>query len=349
MKAEVGVSAPAGAAADATSGAAAGATSSAAAATGDAPGGPGSSSGSSRGVQGLALLAATLAVSTGAPLARWAAPTPALAIAALRTAFAGLVLTLAGARQLRALAALSARDRLRVAASGLLLGAHFGTWIASLSLTSTTASVALASTLPAFAALMARLNRDVVTRREWLGIGVAALGCLVLAAGAYFEDRAGASGGGGVALASRRALLGDLLALTGAACGAAYLVIGRQLRAAVPMTPYLGVVNLVAAASLALACAATATPLAPAGAHAWAAVLLLGCFTSAGGHTLINVVVRVLPTHLVALASLGETLFSSLIAWAVFAEVPPWHAALGSAIVVIGIGVGFVRKSASAR
>lgn len=290
-----------------------------------------------RGLQGLALAAAALAVSTGAPLARWAAPTPALAIAALRTGLAGLVLTLAGARQLPALARLAPRHRLRVLGAGLLLGAHFGTWIASLSFTSTAASVALVSTSPAFAALLARANGDVVTRREWLGIAVAALGCLVLAAGAY------ASGGG--ELTSSRALLGDLLALAGAACGAAYLVLGRQLRAAVPMTPYLGVVNLVAAAGLAAAAALTATPLLPSSTQAWLAVLLLGCFTSAGGHTLLNVVVRVLPTHVVALAALGETLGSSLIAWAAFGEVPPWHAALGGGIVVLGIGVGFVRKA----
>lgn len=294
-----------------------------------------------RGLQGLALAAAALAVSTGAPLARWAAPTPALAIAALRTSVAGLVLTLAGARQLPALVRLAPRHRLRVLASGLLLGAHFGTWIASLSFTSTAASVALVSTSPAFAALLARANGDVVTRREWQGIAVAALGCLVLAAGAY-------AGGGAGELTSSRALLGDVLALAGAACGAAYLVLGRQLRAAVPMTPYLGVVNLLAAAGLAAAAALTATPLLPTSTHAWIAVLLLGGFTSAGGHTLLNVVVRVLPTHVVALAALGETLGSSLIAWAAFGEVPPWHAALGGGIVVLGIGVGFVRKAPSA-
>jgi drug/metabolite transporter (DMT)-like permease len=287
----------------------------------------------------LALAAAALAVSTGAPLARWAAPTPALAISALRTAFAGVVLCLAGARQLHQLARLGARDRLRVVAAGLLLALHFGTWIASLSLTSTAASVALVSTSPAFAALLAGVNRDVVTRREWIGIAIAALGCAVVAGGDW---RAGELAG---SLTGGRALLGDALALAGAVSGAAYLVIGRQLRAAVPMTPYLGVVNLVASAALLGACALTATPIAPASGHAWLAVALAGCFTSAGGHTLLNAVVRILPTHLVALAALGETIGSSLIAWAAFGEVPPWHGALGGVIVIAGIGLGFVRKA----
>ena len=284
-----------------------------------------------RQLQGLALLAAALLVSTGAPLARWAAPMPPLAIAALRTAVAGVVLCLVGARELRQLAALSRADRLRVVAAGLLLAAHFGTWIASLSWTSTAASVALVSTAPAFAALLAGVNGDSVARREWLGILVAALGCAVLAGGDW--------------QAGGRALVGDALALAGAVSAAGYLVIGRQLRGAVAMTPYLGAVNLVAALALLAACLATGAAIAPPTTAAWIAVGLAGAITSAGGHTLLNAVARILPTHLVALASLGEIIGSTLIAWAAFGEVPPWHGAIGGAIVVLGIGVGFIRRA----
>jgi drug/metabolite transporter (DMT)-like permease len=256
---------------------------------------------------------------------------PPLAISALRTAVAGLVLSVAGAGQLRAIAQLRRADQLRVLGAGLFLAAHFGTWIASLSFTSTTASVALVSTGPAFAALGARLIGDRVTRREWLGIAVATVGCVVLAGGDW---RAGG-----------RALVGDALALAGAITCAGYLLIGRRLRATVPMTPYLAVVNSVAALALIASCAVTATPLVPPSAQAAIAVTCAGAITSAGGHTLINYVVRIIPTHLVALASLGETLVSSLIAWVAFGEVPPGYAAFGAVLVVIGIGLGFVRKA----
>lgn len=287
-----------------------------------------------RGTQGLALTAATLLVSTGGPLARAAAPMAPMAISAARTAVAGLVLGLAGAGQLREIGKLSRADKLRMIAAGLFLGAHFGTWIASLSFTSMTASVALVSTGPAFAALGARLIGDRVTRREWLGIAVAAVGSAVLAGGDW------RTGG--------RALLGDVLALTGAATCAGYLLIGRQLRERVPMTPYLAVVNSVAALGLIASCALTATPLLPTSAQAAIAVICAGAITSAGGHTLINYVVRIIPTHLVALATLGETLISSLIAWLAFREVPPWYAAIGAPLVMLGIGVGFARKASAA-
>jgi drug/metabolite transporter (DMT)-like permease len=230
---------------------------------------------------------------------------------------------------------LSWPDRARIAAAGILLGAHFGTWIASLAFTSTAASVALVSTSPAFAALLAGVNRDVVTRRQWLGIAIAAAGCAVLAGGDW-------SLGG-------NALLGDALALIGAVSAAGYLVIGRTLRTTVPMTPYLGVVNLIAAATLLLVCAATKTAVLPLPAHSLIAIALAGIVTSAGGHTLLNWVVRILPTHLVALAALGETVGASLISWAAFAEVPPWHGIIGGAIVIAGIAAGFVVVSTAPR
>jgi drug/metabolite transporter (DMT)-like permease len=63
------------------------------------------------------------------------------------------------------------------------------------------------------------------------------------------------------------------------------------------------------------------------------------------GHSLLNAAVRTTPTHLVALAVLGEPIGSSLITWAVFGEQPPLYAAAGGAIVLAGIAVGFVRRA----
>jgi drug/metabolite transporter (DMT)-like permease len=56
---------------------------------------------------------------------------------------------------------------------------------------------------------------------------------------------------------------------------------------------------------------------------------------------LLNVAGRRTPTHLVALAILGEPVGASLISWAVIGEVPPWTAAVGGVVILCGIGVGF--------
>jgi len=276
------------------------------------------------------LLLAVLAISTGAPFAKWGQPAPPLAIAALRVGAASLVLFGAGWRELPQLRAISPRDRPFVALAGLLLALHFGAWIASLQLTSTAASVALVCTNPVFAALFGRLLGDRVTRRELVGIAIAAAGCAVLAGGDW---RAGP-----------RAVAGDALALVGAAAAAGYLVVGRRLRTGVPLLPYLGTVNAIAAGALAIAAAVTGVSLTGLPPHTYLACAAAGVVASFVGHTLLNAAVRTTPTHLVALAVLGEPICASLLAWAAFGEQPPLHAVAGGAVVLVGIAVGFARR-----
>jgi drug/metabolite transporter (DMT)-like permease len=280
------------------------------------------------------LVLAVCAVSTGAPFARWAAPAPPIAVAALRVAFAAVLLLGAGRRDLGGLAKIPPRDRPLVVLSGVLLGVHFGAWIASLSFTSTAASVALVSTSPIFAALFGTLLGDRVARRELAGIAIAGAGCAVLAGGDW---RAGGD-----------ALIGDGLALFGAATGAAYLVIGRRLRSAVPLLPYLGAVNAIAAVGLGAVAIGRGVPLGALPAQCYLACGCAALFASFIGHSLLNAAVRVTPTHLVALAVLGEPIGSSLITWIAQGERPPVHAVLGGAVVLAGIAVGFVRRQASA-
>ena len=241
-----------------------------------------------------------------------------------------MALLVLGRRELAGLRALPARDRLLVLAAGALLAAHFGTWIASLQYTSVAASVALVTTSPVFAALLGLLLGDRPARREWLGIAIACAGCAVLAGGDW---RAGGD-----------ALLGDGLALLGAASGAGYLVVGRRLRAAVPLLPYLGTVNALAALALGGVAVATGANLVALPGHSYLACAGAALVASVVGHSLLNAAVRTTPTHLVALAVLGEPIGSSLITWIAFGEAPPLHAALGGAIVLVGIALGFARR-----
>jgi drug/metabolite transporter (DMT)-like permease len=281
----------------------------------------------------LALVLAICAISTGAPFAHWARPAPAIAIAALRVAIASAVLFSAGWRELAGLARIAPRDRPLVALSGVLLAIHFGSWIASLSFTSTAASVALVCTNPIFAALFGTLLGDRVQPRELVGIAVAGAGCAVLASGDW--------------VAGGDALAGDGLALIGAASAAAYLVVGRRLRTAVPLLPYLGAVNAIAAVALVIAALALGAPITGLPAHSYAACAGSAVFASFIGHSLLNAAVRTTPTHLVALAVLGEPVGASLITWIAFGEQPPLHAAFGGAVIVAGIAVGFVRRAAA--
>ena len=281
-------------------------------------------------MKGRILLAvAILAISTGAPFARWAAPADPIAIAALRVGISAILLLGLGWRDIGALRRVKRADAPYVVLAGVLLGLHFGSWIASLSFTSTAASVALVCTNPIFAALFGTLLGDRVRPREIAGIVVAAGGCAVLAGGDW-------SAGGD-------ALIGDGLALVGAASAAGYLVVGRRLREALPLLPYLGVVNAVAAIGLAGTSLAMGVNMAALEPTAYLACACAALVASTLGHSLLNAAVRVTPTHLVALAILGEPIGSSLITWVAFGEQPPVHAALGGAIVLAGIALGFVK------
>ena len=277
----------------------------------------------------LLLAVAILAISTGAPFARWAAPADPIAIAALRVGVAAILLFGLGWRDIGALRRVKRADAPYVVLAGVLLGLHFGSWIASLSFTSTAASVALVCTNPIFAALFGTLLGDRVRPREIAGIAVAAGGCAVLAGGDW-------SAGGD-------ALIGDGLALVGAASAAGYLVVGRRLREALPLLPYLGTVNAIAAIGLAGATLAMGVNIAALEPTAYLACACAALVASTLGHSLLNAAVRVTPTHLVALAILGEPIGSSLITWVAFGEQPPVHAAIGGAIVLAGIALGFVK------
>lgn len=278
---------------------------------------------------GFLLVVAIVAVSTAAPLIRWAEPTPAIVVAATRVTIATVALGAVANRDLVAVVRLPRREQLLCAASGLLLAAHFGVWIASLSFTSTAASVALVATNPVFAGLLAWLFLgERIGGREGIGIAIAAVGCVLLA-------------GGDLMRSDHVALLGDGLALAGAVTAAGYFVVGRRLRASMPLTAYLAIVNLVAACALIAALIVTATPVLGYAREDYVAMILAGLVPSVIGHSLLNWTVRRVRVHLVGLAILGEPVGASLLTWMLFAESPPLEALAGGAVILAGIAIGF--------
>lgn len=280
---------------------------------------------------GFLLAIGILAVSTSAPLVHFAEPAPPLLVASVRVTLAAIALLAAFRRDLGAVLRLPRREQGLIAVSGLLLGAHFAVWIASLYYTSTAASVALVATQPVFAGLLAWMFLgEGIARREALGITVAAIGCLALASG-------------DVGSATGDALIGDGLALGGAITAAGYLVVGRRLRSALPLGAYLAVVNAVAAVVLVAAAAVARTPVVGFAGGDYVAMALCAVIPSLVGHSLLNWAVRRIPVHLVALAILGEPALATTLSWLFFREVPPPHAVLGGAVILVGIAVGFTR------
>ena len=284
----------------------------------------------------LALLGlAVAAVSTAAPLVR-IADAPTLAIAFWRNALALPVLALLVWLHVRgtrrgAAPVLDRRERRLSIVAGLFLGAHFATWIPSLSFTSVASSVALVSTQPVWAALIARGRGETVPAGAWWGIGSAVAGAVVLS---------------GVDLSvDPRALFGDLLALIGGVLAAAYVTVGAEVRRTLPTSVYALVCYGVAAGALLVVCVVGRQPLAGSDydATTWLALLAMVAGPQLLGHTVVNRVLGTTSPTLVSVAILFEIVGSALLAWVAFDEVPPASAI--PAAILIGVGVVLVVRS----
>jgi drug/metabolite transporter (DMT)-like permease len=278
----------------------------------------------------LVMLVAVVAMSWAAPLIRLASAPP-LAIAAWRLTFASIVLApaFAASRGRAEWARLGGAERRIAVVAGVFLALHFAAWITSLRLTSIAASAVLVSLSPVFAWVFSRaFLGERPGRRQAAGIVVAILGAAVIALG-----DAGKAG--------HAALLGDLLALAGAAFGGAYFVIGRRLRADLGLVAYITPVYAVAAVVLLgwAALRSEAFVAYPAGDWLVFAGLALGPMLV--GHGGLNYALRYLPAYTVNVAALGEPVGATLIAWTLpaIAEPPGVPALAGGALAIAGIAL----------
>jgi len=215
---------------------------------------------------------------------------------------------------------------------GLVTALHFFCYIASLSFTSITHSLALVYTAPIFVTLFSALFlHEPIARRKYLGIAVAVVGVAVLAG---FEPRF-----------SLHMLLGDLLAVGSAVCFGFYSVIGRAQRRRYPLLTY--AFGTYGAAALWLLPVA-AVPLlgkiaagAPLG-YSWLAVLsilALGVGPLGIGHTLYNAALRRVHATYVNLIATQEVTGGILLGFLLLGEAPSPNSAIGAVITLVGIAL----------
>jgi drug/metabolite transporter (DMT)-like permease len=280
----------------------------------------------------LTLSLAVLFVSFGAILVRLA-DSPPLAVSFFRVALASAILLPFSAGEVRrSWPALTPRRRLVLFAAGLALGLHFATWIASLSHTSIASSVLLVNTAPLFAIVLSR----VFLREGVPGVVKAAIPVAFAGAGMIaFADWTGSPG----------ALFGNALALCGAVALAAYHVVGRGLREALPLNAYVLLVWTTAASTLAVMAVGLRQPLTGYGPRTWLVFLALALVPTLGGHGLVNKALRALPAPTVGLFLLGEPVGASFLAWLLFHEVPgPWTLG-GGAVVLAALALVLARRA----
>jgi drug/metabolite transporter (DMT)-like permease len=223
------------------------------------------------------------------------------------------------------------RQRRTAILAGALLGAHFATWIPSLSYTSVASSVALVATQPVWAAVLARLRGQRVAAGTWTGILLAVAGAVTLSGFDWST--------------SARALFGDVLALVGGALAAAYVTVGAQARATIGTTVFTALAWTTAAVGLVAACLVGGVSLWGYSGRSW---LYLGALTAGAqllGHAVFGRILRTTSPTVISVAILGEVVGATLLAWAWFGERP--SGAVVPAGVLIAVGVVTVVRSAS--
>jgi len=274
----------------------------------------------------LALMAVGLvAVSTSGPLMA-AIAAPALAVAMWRNVFAlAAIAPVALATRLGELRGLTSRERRWALGAGVLLAAHFATWVPSLRYTSVASATAIVCTQPVFVALIARATGHVVPRRTWLGIAIALVAVVILT-GVDFS-------------LEPQALWGDLLALLGGVFAAFYTVAGGEVRRSVSTTTYTLICYATAGAVLLAVCLAAGVQLVGYDDRTWLQLLALTAGAQLLGHSLFNLVLRTTSPTVVSLVLLLEVPGAAVIAAVFLGQVPPLAALPAAMLLLVGLGI----------
>jgi drug/metabolite transporter (DMT)-like permease len=268
-----------------------------------------------------------LAVGTAGPLIA-AMTVPPLAIAFWRNllgAAATAPLVVFGAGRRAEVAGLGRRGWGVLLIAGVLLALHFATWVPSVTLTSLASSLALVTTQPIWAALLARLAGHQVPSRVWVGIAVALTGVLLLT-GIDFT-------------VSTQALAGDALALLGGMFSAGYVTAGAELRRTVSTATYTTLCYSVCAILLLAICLAGRQPLTGYSGRDWAMLLALTIGPQLLGHSLFNSLLRTSSPTVISMVLLFEVPVGALIAAFWLGQTPPAAALPAVLLLLVGIGI----------
>jgi drug/metabolite transporter (DMT)-like permease len=250
---------------------------------------------------GLALVVGVLSISLAASLFIKADPTPAIVKAGIRLSLAFALLSPFVIRAWRR----GEIDRnlfWHAFLAGLFYAVHFGTWVFSLELTSITASVTLVTATPLLLAIWSLVSgRDRPELRHWLAIGLAFGGMSIIA----HHD---SSGGGG-------SLLGDGMALVGAAAMAGYFLTARRLGTSLNVWVFSGIACGVGALALFVTALTQNVPFEAASQEAFLYLFLAALIPQLVGHTALTWVLRFKRPTIVGIATVGEPIGATFIGW----------------------------------
>ena len=292
--------------------------------------------GSRRGRAVAALVVAVAAISFAAILFRKAMPTHPLVMAGTRLGVAAALLAPSVVRSARR-GRMTARVWRASLVAGLIYGVHFGAWVTSLTLTTVAASVTLVTAMPILLAAFALITkRDVPEGRHFVAIALALVGVLLI-------------GGHDLAVTGGDALLGDALALVGAAAMATYLLVVRAHGEALPVWAFSAVACAVGSVALLGTATLAGIPIVFPSTEAFLFIVLAALVPQLLGHGLMTWSLRHLRPTVVALSTVAEPVGATFLAWLWLGELVSPLVALGCAITLAAVALSLVRPGARRR
>jgi drug/metabolite transporter (DMT)-like permease len=270
-------------------------------------------------------------ISFAGPLVRLSAADP-IAIAVWRLGFSLLIVAafLAATGEWDDWRRLSRGELGLALIAGVSLALHFWAWNASIHLTTIAASVTLVNLQPAFvAAISVVALREVPTRWQVIGIMIAIVGAVVIAAP---DLRGGFTRG-------NSPLVGNLLATSAAVTAAIYYTIGRRLRRSLGIWSYVAIVYATAFLTLTVVALLLGVALWPQPPREIAIFAGLALGPMLLGHTGMNWALKYLPAYVVNLTVLGEPLGATLLGALLpsIHQIPSPSTLVGGSIVLGGV------------
>ena len=295
-----------------------------------------------------ATLLGILFVSTASLFIRFAqAEASSLVIAAARMAIASLILVpLAVIRNARHPIHLTGREWGKGLLAGVFLALHFATWITSLEYTSIASSVVLVTTTPLWVALLSPLVlKERIAKTVWIGLLISVIGGVIVGLGNACQWADGGLSCQAQVFAGK-AMWGNALALFGAWMAAGYMLMGRQLRKKLDTVSYTALVYGTAAVLLVSVVLFRSEPVFSYSPRTYLWLLALGLIPQLLGHSLLNWALKYISAAYVSLTLLGEPIGTSILAYLFLKESPTLLEGVGGVLILFGIVLGSVRRSA---
>ena len=220
-----------------------------------------------------------------------------------------------------------ARALVPLAIASVLLAGHFWSWFASLERTTVGSSVVIVTMQPLMAAILGYLAfRERPSRAEYIGLALAFVGLVII--------------GGRDLLHGDGAFVGDLLALLGGFLLAAHRTVGRGLRAEMSTEMYSAIVYGGAAVSLWVIVAVAQPQVSGFAASTWTFIVLLALVPQVIGHTAFNWALGHFRVVTVSLATLGEPVIATFLAFVILSEAPTVGVLAGGPLILLGVVIG---------